>query len=145
MIPGAHSTPESVGRDLIDAFRAMQGVAIYSQRKDAFQPLFGERVAGLDLVSFTAPCLGREALLRRQLLTWASCTAKGESVAEVCREFGWPRATFERHRERALQIVADCLNRTRSQLMADALAGLAPRPVIETKDRLTTGKPRPDP
>lgn len=45
------------------------------------------------------------------LSTWANCHANHpRAYAERCREMGWSRATAERGRRRAADLIAACLN-----------------------------------
>jgi hypothetical protein len=98
---------------MIEAFRKLPKVPVYSPRPDVLQAALPRvaRPADLDLISMSAHYLARNSDERRFLLAWASARASGRSVREVCREMNWPRENVRRKRHKACRIIADCLNR----------------------------------
>ena len=109
-LPLKEWTPELAGEQLVEAFRRLPGIPVYSPNRDAFVPLHGAEARPLALLAVTSLCLGRETDLRVRLLTWARLRAAGGSVRDFCREKGWPRSTFERERAEALSRIAHFLN-----------------------------------
>jgi len=106
-------TPELVCERMIEAFRQLPRVPVYSPRENLLQPALPRtaRPAELDLISLSARYLSRNSDERRFLLAWASARASGRSIREECRERGWPRENFRRKRHKACRIIAECLNR----------------------------------
>jgi hypothetical protein len=47
----------------------------------------------------------------QQLMQWARAVAKGESVSELCRTWGWSRSSLEQHIETAARKIAGYLNK----------------------------------
>lgn len=97
--------------ELVRAFGAGKGagIAIYSPRKNRFEPIAFAPVAGLRLIERTGDCLGRESRLRYLLLAYARARAQ-RKVAQLCAAQGWNRRTFYNRRDRAAALVAACLN-----------------------------------
>lgn len=52
---------------------------------------------------------------RVSLHTWAWAKAGGHRISEVCRERGWSRATFDRHRAAAVEQIVRGLNRAKDE------------------------------
>lgn len=48
---------------------------------------------------------------REMLLSWVRASLVGVSTTQMCREMGWPLATFKRKRDVATGIICDRLNR----------------------------------
>jgi hypothetical protein len=105
-------TAEHVCLRMIEAFKALPHVPIYSPRSNVLQTALDQaRPADLDLIALSALYLKDHEEERLFLLTWARARAAGRSVRELCREHGWPRETFKRKRKKACLIIADHLNR----------------------------------
>jgi hypothetical protein len=106
-------TPELVCQRMIEAFRKLPKVPVYSPRPEVLQVALPRqrKPAELDLISMSAHYLPRNSDERRFLLAWASARASGRSVREVCREMHWPRENVRRKRHKACRVIADGLNR----------------------------------
>jgi hypothetical protein len=106
-------TPDMVCERMIEAFRKLPKVPVYSPQANVLQTALPRqaRPADLDLISLSAHYLARNSEERRFLLAWASARASGRSVREVCREMGWPRENFRRKRHKACKTIAERLNR----------------------------------
>lgn len=106
-------TPEMVCERMVEAFRQLPGVAVYSPQPNVLQAALPDqpRPADFDLVALSAHYLSRNSDERRYLLAWASARAAGRSIREECRERGWPRENFRRKRHKACRIIAESLNR----------------------------------
>jgi hypothetical protein len=99
---------------LVEAFRRLPNTPIYSPIKNRLEPAFWQLpVDGADLIMASSHYLGRESRARLELLAYARARARGIAVARLCREEGWPRATFYRHVRAAAGAVAQGLNRDR--------------------------------
>lgn len=125
-IPQAHTavppvatawTVEDVERWLIAGFREMLFRPVYAPGGNTLlsvnTPISPSAPsATFDIVAFAPTVLGKGSRECLAVLTWARSlaardTAKGDwSIAEFCREKGWPRRTFDRRRLRACQKIA---------------------------------------
>jgi hypothetical protein len=116
-------TPELTAARLVEAFRQLPGRGVYSPAKGDFRNLGGAPIRGLIIISFAQECLGRSSKECVRLLTWARVTAThaagaDASINEICREFGWSRTSFDRHRDNGLRRLADCLQAAKERLEA---------------------------
>jgi hypothetical protein len=100
-------TPHGVGERLVAAFRLLPNVPVFSLGCIApNDPARPELQAAIDLIDATERHLGADSDARKKLLSWARARASGRSIAEICREMGWPRGSFERVRREALVTLA---------------------------------------
>jgi hypothetical protein len=67
-------------------------------------------LTGRMLYDLTGKMFGEKDLMRRQLLTRGGCDMRLEPFSAACADFGWARATVERHLDDACQRMADHLN-----------------------------------
>ncbi len=97
-------TADLVGDRLIAEIKAMQGGAMILSRAGR---------TGYPVLDATSDVLRQRSLERKQLLSWANCQACSTSFSEICREFGWPRSSTERHMAQVKSVIAAWLNLTR--------------------------------
>jgi hypothetical protein len=135
---GTEWTQERVAERLIEAFRAMRGIPIYSPRKGAFDPF--RPVDGLDLISAVQKILGRESPACFRLFGWARTQANGDSFRELCRESGRARSTAYYRRARTLTRIAAVLNAA-----GTLRAACAPAPRNAGSDAVPAELPASDP
>lgn len=147
-------TAERVGEAVIEAFRALPSMPVYSPRRAEFVPLDPRQDrSSLDVVALSEHVLGRATPERKALLIWARMKAAKRiradrrrrivqsipvgSVTEHCLAFGLNRRTFDRHRVRACRRVAAEMNRIGDEAVAalENLRATAP-PLAERVDRL---------
>lgn len=111
-------TAERVAARLVAAFRRLPGCPVMSAPTGFVR---GFLMLGEEVAPFGWPERYVGDLRRRQILmTWARCTAAGESVSERYRALGWSRSSAERHRAAALQAIADALNAAQEQRGLDS-------------------------
>lgn len=137
-----HWTAERVGEAVIEAFRALPHIPVYSPRKAEFVPvLTGQDVSPLDVLALSEHVLGRSTPERRILLIWARTLATqgdvGGSINQYCRERGMGESTFTRRRKRACALIAAELNRIGGEEMTrlEGLRRTAP-PLADRVERL---------
>ena len=105
---------------LIEAFRAMRGVPIYSPRCGVFDPL--RPIDGLELIAAVQKILGRESPACYRLFRWARVRAEGGSFREFCREAGRPRSSAYYRRAKSLARIAAALKEMAVARGSDAAA-----------------------
>lgn len=108
---GCRWTAEKVAADLVEAFRILPTMPVFSPRRSEFYPVLpGQDTEALDLVAVSERVLGRKSPGRRALLVWARSKATkgdiGGSVSAYCREAGINLQTFNRQRRRACAAIA---------------------------------------
>ncbi|CAA2161162.1 hypothetical protein MBRA_06322 [Methylobacterium brachiatum] len=137
-----HWTAERVGAAVIEAFRALPHIPVYSPRRAEFMPaLAGQDATPLDVLALSEHVLGRSTPERRILLIWARSLATGGdvggSIRQYCIERGLSANTFSRRRKRACARIAAEMNRIGGEALAqlEALRRSAP-PLADKIDRL---------
>lgn len=140
--PAEHWTAERVGEAVVEAFRALPHIPVYSPRRAEFvSVLTGQDVSPLDVLALSEHVLGRSTPERRILLIWArslaTCGDIGGSIRQYCIERGLSGNTFTRRRKRACERIAAEMNRIGSDALAqlEALRRSAP-PLADQIDRL---------
>lgn len=121
-------TAERVGESVIEAFRLLPTMPVYSPRRMKFMPvLHGQDMSPLDVLALSERVLGRASPDRRVLLLWARSIATGGdvggSVRQYCVERCIDRRTFDRRRRAACSQIAEAMNRVEAGALA-ALDGL---------------------
>lgn len=120
---GCRWTAEKVAADLVEAFRILPTMPVFSPRRSELYPVLpGQDTEALDLVAVSERVLGRKSPERRVLLVWARSKATkgdvGGSVSAYCREAGVNLRTFNRQRRRACAAIAVDLNRQAEDVLA---------------------------
>ncbi|MCJ2074779.1 hypothetical protein MKK68_03820 [Methylobacterium sp. E-016] len=105
-------TADRVGEAMIEAFRVLPSMPVYSPRRAEFVPVLpGQDLSPLDVVALSEHVLGRTSPERKTLLLWARSRASGTSFREQCRELGLNRATADRRLRVARATIAAEMNR----------------------------------
>lgn len=135
-------TAERVGEAVIDAFRVLPTMPVYSPRRAEFVPVLpGQDASPLDVLALSEHVLGRSAPEHRILLIWARSLATrgdvGGSIRQYCVERDLSHKTFDRRRKRACTRVAAEMNRIGDEASAqlEGLRRSAPPLAIQV-DRL---------
>ncbi|MCJ2084861.1 hypothetical protein MKK88_02485 [Methylobacterium sp. E-005] len=135
-------TTERVGEAVIEAFRVLPAIPVYSPRPSEFVSVLpGQDTSPLDVIALSEHVLGRSSPERRALLIWARSLATGGdvggSVRQYCIERDMHRGTFDRQRKRACTRIAAELNRIGGEALAqlEALHRSAP-PLADQIDRM---------
>lgn len=147
-------TAAAVAEAVIEAFRVLPSMPVYSPRPAEFVPLDPRQDREpLHIVALTERVLGRATPERKALLIWARMKAAkriradrhqrhlhavpGSSITEHCIAFGLNRRTFDRHRVRACIRVAAEMNRIGDEALSalENLRATSP-PLAERIDRL---------
>ena len=117
MVYGADWTGKMVLERLVAFFALDPSVALGAERGDLFPVDPAIPVDGLDIVRAVLKVLGPRSPAAKMLLARARASAKGISVAELCRETGWAPATLNRWVDVASDDVAAWLIWRNGQLL----------------------------
>jgi hypothetical protein len=93
---GADWSGDKVLERLIAFFALDTGVALRAETGDLFPTDPTIPLNGLDIVRAVLKVLGPRSPAAKMLLARARAKAKGISVADLCREWGWAPATLNR-------------------------------------------------
>lgn len=133
-------TAERVGEAMIEAFRVLPSMPVYSPRRAEFVPVLpGQDLSPLDVVALSEHVLGRTSPERKTLLLWARSRASGTSFREQCRELGLKRATAEGRRRKACAAIAAEMNQAAAH--AETMLDLVRRPPEKGTDAPDVAEP----
>ena len=108
MEPKERWTEQSVSNELIEAFRRLPSLPVFTAGR-RIQATTADRLNLISALNW-APLLDQDSEARKFLWAWARCRATQDSFGALCRAMGWPRATAEDGRRRAARAIAVALS-----------------------------------
>jgi hypothetical protein len=99
-------TAEKVCERLIEVYRALPGMAVWSPAGGSYEVIAGALVGHLELFAYAAEILGSTSEAWRLLRAWAQARADGRLDLEIADQLGIAARTLRRRRLAAAQQVA---------------------------------------